>query len=103
MQNLLLEVDRLVQIVDQARAKAVDFVAAVHAVHDQDELISAQARHQVTVTGRFAQAGGDFQQHRIAGGMAEGVVDRLEAVQVEQQQAQGCGVLAFEQRLFEKT
>ncbi|MNM65654.1 hypothetical protein D3C81_771100 [compost metagenome] len=103
MQNLFLEVDRLMQVVDQAGAKAVDFVAAVHAVHYQDKLVTAQAGHQITVAGRFTQAGGDFQQHRVAGGMAEGVVDRFETVQVQQQQRQRSRVLAFEQGLFEKT
>ncbi|MNO94208.1 hypothetical protein D3C76_858240 [compost metagenome] len=102
MQGLLFEVDRLVQAVDQAPAKAVDLVAAVHAVHYQHEFVATQACHQVAVAGRFAQACGHFQQHGVASGVAEGIVDRLEAVQVEQQQGQRRGFLALEQRVIEE-
>ena len=54
-----------------------------------DELLSTQATNGVAVAGVFAEQAGDMANHCIPGGMAEVVVDRLEMVEVEHQQAEG--------------
>ena len=51
--------------------------------HD-DELLSAPARDRVALTRERGQEPADLAQHDVAVGVAEGVVDLLEAVEVEQ-------------------
>ena len=50
---------------------------------DHDELVAAQARDGVGHPHRGGQPRRQGEQHLVAGGVAEGVVDRLEAVEVE--------------------
>ena len=50
-----------------------------------DELVAAQARHGVGGAHDLGQARADLDQQLVAGLVAERVVDRLEAVDVEQQ------------------
>ena len=49
------------------------------------ELVAAQARDGVLGAHRGAQALGDRAQHRVAGEVAERIVDRLEAVEVDEE------------------
>ena len=57
-------------------------------VGDQDgELVAAEPADQVAVPDRGAQPRGDLDQQVVARLVAGDVVDRLEAVEVEQQQA----------------
>ena len=63
------------------------------AQHDH-ELVVAEAREQVAVAQLLVQPRGGQLQQGVAGGMAEGVVDALEAVQVDQQHRQGLATLA---------
>ncbi len=55
-------------------------------LQEQGELVAAHARHGVVIVDAAEQARGHFLEHAIAGGVAQGVVDRLEAVQVEEHQ-----------------
>ena len=57
------------------------FQRAAHQQHA--ELIAADARHGIRVAHRVAQDLGDIAQHGVAGHMAAGVVDGLEAIQVQ--------------------
>ena len=49
-----------------------------------DELVAAQTGDEVAVAADRAQPVGDLDEDAVAGGVAEAVVDRLEAVEVEQ-------------------
>ena len=49
------------------------------------ELVAAEARDQVALADRAAQALGDLDQQPVAGLVAEAVVDDLEVVEVEEQ------------------
>jgi hypothetical protein len=56
-------------------------------VRDQDrEFVSAQAREYLIAAHLPADLAGHPDQHRVAGAVAEGIVDVLEIVQVEEQQ-----------------
>ena len=57
--------------------------AAVDVGADDDELVAAQARDRVGRAHRGGQPGRQREQHLVAGGVAERVVDHLEAVEVE--------------------
>ncbi len=59
----------------------------VHQHHT--ELVAAEADEQVGVSQRSLQAGAELTQELIAGGMAERVVDLLEAVEVDVQERHG--------------
>ncbi|MNP72929.1 hypothetical protein D3C76_1695700 [compost metagenome] len=85
MQWLVVKDDGLLQQTDQACAEAIDFAAVIHAIEHQDEFVTPQARDQVDIAGAVAQAGRHLLQYGVTGGVAEGVVDRLEVVQVQQQ------------------
>ncbi|MNM92376.1 hypothetical protein D3C81_1047080 [compost metagenome] len=91
----------MLQQADQARTEAVDLAAVVHAAKHQEELVAAQARDQVAIAGAVAQACCYLLQHGVTGGMAKGVVDRLEVVQVQQQQGQWRRITAAQQGLLE--
>ena len=59
---------------------------ARQAFEEQDKFIAAEACQGVAGTALFAQAFADLLQQLVAKGMAEGVVDVLEMVQVDKQQ-----------------
>ena len=64
------------------------FVIAVFDTDDDQELIAAHARDQVTGPDRIVEPPADFGQQQVAGGMAIGVVDGLETVEVEAEQGE---------------
>jgi hypothetical protein len=53
-----------------------------HADHDQHELVTADSRHDIGLAHAGAQPLGHTREHRIAGAMAETVIDRLESVEI---------------------
>ncbi len=65
---------------------------------DDRELVAAEARHGVGIAQHAADAPGHPLQDAIAGVMAQRVVDLLEAVQVEQQQRDGCSLAVGDPR-----
>ena len=73
------------EIIDRAAHVIGDLARLLQrAAHQQHaEFIAADARHGVRVAHRVAQDLGALAQHRIAGHMAAGVVDGLEAIQVQ--------------------
>ena len=70
---------------DRAAHVVGDLPRLVERTADQQhaELVAAEARDRVRIAHRFAQQLGDFAQHAVAGQVAAGVVDDLEAVEVE--------------------
>ena len=50
------------------------------------KLIAAFARYSVAFPHHAREAAGDVAQHEVAGVMAQGVVDQLEAVEIEEQE-----------------
>ena len=60
---------------------------AVHVLHDQGELVAAEPRDRVDFAQMFPQPGGNLLQDLVARAVAERVVDLLEAVQVEEHEA----------------
>lgn len=61
VQRVMVVVNRLMQAVEQALAKPVDFRVAVHAMEHQHELV-APSRATRSISRVLAQTGGDFQQ-----------------------------------------
>src|SRR5882757_5117644 len=51
-----------------------------------DELVSSQARDDIGRPNRVGQPMCELPEHRVAGGMAQVVVDRLEAVYIQEHQ-----------------
>ena len=68
-------------------------VGLVEIGQQQAELVAAEAGERVRVADRAADALGDLDQQLVAGGVAERIVDLLEAVEVHQQDRQ-LGVVA---------
>ena len=62
-----------------------DLVCPVRcAMFQQDrELVATQARHHIAAAHRVAQHGGHLLQQPVAGGVPAGVVDQLEAIEVD--------------------
>jgi hypothetical protein len=52
---------------------------------EDEELVAPEARDGVARAQRGPQTGGDLEQELVSGVVAEAVVDRLEAVEVEEQ------------------
>ena len=59
----------------------------VDVAHHHQKLVAALAAHHVHLAQRVAQAARHLDQQLVASGMAHGVVDRLEAVQVDKKDA----------------
>ena len=55
-------------------------------MEEQRELVAAEARQRVLFARRGLQPRGDVLEEQVAGGMAERVVDVLEAVEVEEEE-----------------
>src|SRR5215207_4544560 len=68
---------------DLASKSRTFFTAVLHR-HDDREFIPAQAGNKVAVPQSVSKAVGHAAQERIAGRMAEGVVDLFEIVEIEQ-------------------
>ena len=64
-------------------AEAVVDVGQVLEKHN--EFVAAEARHRVAGAADPLQPPGDLHQQAVAGAVAEGVVDELEAVEVEEE------------------
>ena len=76
------------------------------AADQHQELVAAEVRHPVVGPGEALQPGRDLAQHQVAHVMAERLVDRLEAVEVDEEHrhalAAGVGLLhRLRQRAFE--
>src|SRR5581483_11731834 len=69
------------------------------AVLQDGELVAAHARDGVDVSDDAAQAGRHQLEELVAGGVAEGVVDRLEAVEVENVDGERRAVADTHQRM----
>ena len=82
-------------------ATHVDVFGAAGAVQDHHELVAAEARAQIGRPAGIAHALCRDDQHIVAGGVAERVVDLLEAVEVEldHRQALAPAVRALDQRV----
>jgi hypothetical protein len=82
-QFLAVDGDRPRHPLQQALQAADAFLRRLQADQQHHELVAAEAGHGIVLAHRFADAARDFDQHAVANGMAEAVVDRLEAVEVE--------------------
>ena len=67
------------------RAMHAGLLAVAQILQQHHELVAAQARHDVAGAQALLQALGHFAQQRVAGLVAEAVVDELEAVEVDEQ------------------
>src|SRR5206468_10043549 len=76
----------------------------LNSLSSHTRIANSSPERRATISGahRRAQALGEFDQHRVAGRMAEVVVDRLEMVDVETQHRSAEALLArFQKRLLE--
>ena len=80
----LAQVQRRFQCADD-RPGAFERARFVGSGDQHQELVAAQPRQLVVLVDRVAQPPPDFLQHAVAERVAQGVVDFLEAIQVEQQ------------------
>ncbi|MCW0447782.1 hypothetical protein NB706_000616 [Xanthomonas sacchari] len=88
LDHVLAAVQRLGQRRDQL-ARHVPGVARLGEVaQHHHELVAAETAEQVAGAQLLVHAGGRQLQQRVAGGVAEGIVDALEAVQVDEQHRQ---------------
>ncbi len=90
---MVLGAARLRQPVEQAARHERGVVGARQVVQQHGELVAADPRHQVGGAGSGAQPLGHRLEHAVAGGVAEPVVDGLEAVEVEEHE-RAAGALA---------
>ncbi len=79
------------EALDQAGRHLCHRLGRLHVREQQQELVAADARHDVLAARHRLQALSDLLQHQVADRMAVGVVDRLEAVEVDEQQGQSAG------------
>ena len=82
------DVDRLLRRVEDARRQRHGVVARRRTFHEDEELIAADPGHGVVVARRDAQPFGQLADDIVARRVSERVVDRLEAVDVDEQDRQ---------------
>ncbi len=78
-----LEADRLVYARHDALGDHVDVFGAAGALQDHDELVAAEPHAEIRRAAGIAHPLRGDHQHIVAGGMAERIVDLLEAVEVD--------------------
>ena len=81
-----VDVEGLVQGLAEPLGDGLRLADAVHERQQDGELVAAEARDGVAVAQDRLQPRGDLAEQLVAVGVAEGVVDLLEAVQVDEQQ-----------------
>ena len=81
--GLTVHLIRLAQHFQQALGYELGAGVERGALDQDDELVPAEARRGVALANDPLQASGDDPQQIVAGGVSEGVVDVLEAVDVE--------------------
>ncbi len=77
------------QLAEELLHERIDVRLIRQPAQHQDELIPAEARDHILVANRRLQASRDLHEQLVADVVAQGVVDVLEAVQVDQQDGQG--------------
>lgn len=68
-------------------AQRPGFFGAAHGLEDDDELVAAEAGHQVARSHLAAQALGHLLEQGVAHRVAVGIVDGLEAIEIDHQDA----------------
>ena len=81
--------ERRAQRLGDALGHADRVPLARHVLAQHRELVAAQPRGRVARAQDARETRGDRAQELVAGGMPEGVVDRLEAIEVEEQDGDG--------------
>ncbi len=79
---MLAEIERCREGGDQA-FRHRDGTRAIRPGLDDDEFVAAEPRHSVLGPNRGPQAVGDSLEETITDRVTEGVVDRLEAIEIE--------------------
>ena len=85
-------VERLLQRLDDARGDLEHRVVQGQVLEQHGELVAAEAGHRVAVPGRLDQALRAPVQHAVADGVAVGVVDALEVVEVDEDHGDAAAV-----------
>lgn len=62
---------------------AFAFAHVAQSPEQHDEFVAAQPRHRIAATHAGTQAFGDGDQQSVADGVAEGIVDLLESVEIK--------------------
>jgi hypothetical protein len=93
------DLERAAQVLEDAVERALDSVVEVLLLEQDGELVAAEAGDGFGAAENPAQPAGDFLDQRIAGEVAEAVVDVLEPVEVEQQDRHLLPVPRADQRL----
>src|SRR5207248_3077750 len=73
---------RAVQYTEDAPPNGLGAVQAIQVLEEDNEFVTAHARHRLAEADLVAQALSDFDQDQVAAGMAEAVVHSLEMVEV---------------------
>src|SRR5882672_11361823 len=81
-----LDSERPAEDREQPLAERRRLLARLEAVPQQREVVAAQARERVLAPQRVLQSFGHGAQQRVARGVAERVVDQLEAVEIDREQ-----------------
>ena len=82
------ELDRLAQRSQQIACNAFDVLARCDILQKQDELVAAEPGHHVASPHAAPQPDADLGQQPVARVMPEGIVDDLEAVEIDEQHGQ---------------
>ena len=84
---MALDLERAGQCLDQLAGDRPGVAGRTEVTQQDGELIAPRARHRVAGTQIFGDAYGRLAQQSIAGGVAQRVVGALEAIQVQEQDA----------------
>lgn len=93
-QPLLGELHRFRQFSQQAFGDVAGMLLGIRPADQHGEFVAAEARHAILGAHAMAQPLGHVLQDEVAGIVAMGIVDRLEVIQVDQQQRHAVAVAA---------
>ncbi len=86
------DVERLLQLFQQALDEVLDVLVAFDRVDQQDELVAADAREHVGLANERGDALRDLDEQRVADGVTVVVVDVLEIVEIDECQRKALAV-----------
>ncbi len=83
---MIVDLVTLAQVVDDTSREMGGIFVRPDVLLEHHEFVAAEARHEILRAQHVAQPFGDGAQQLVAAGMAQGIVDLLELIEVDEQQ-----------------
>ena len=99
---MIVDLVTLAQVIDDPASEAGRLVGRADVLLKDHEFIAAEPRHEILRPQHRTQPIGDRAQQLVAAGMAQGIIDLLELIEVDKQQCRRLlGIVRDRQQTFD--